>query len=139
MPDCEQYDARLENLPRMLEQVTAWARRSGLDSKKVRNLELAAEEALVNVCTYAYGRRPGRVTICCRPRGDGGLELEISDRGRAFDPLGLPEPDLDPDVGRREVGGLGIFMLRRLADRVTYRRSRGRNVLTLEMTATRGN
>ncbi len=138
MPDCVKYEARLENLPQMLAYVSACARRCGLGRDKARRLELAAEEALVNVCTYAYGKDRGQVALCCRAGTRGGLELEISDWGKAFDPLNLPEPDLDLDLERRDVGGLGIFMLRNMVDRVAYRRCRGCNVLTLAMTPTRG-
>jgi len=133
MPERVEFEARLENLPLMLEQVTGWARGCGLDGKKTRNLELAAEEALVNVYTYAYRQGEGKVTLDCRCRRARGLVLEIRDRGRAFDPLESRPPELDLDIEQRDVGGLGIFMLRQLVDRVGYRRSRGRNVLTLEM------
>ncbi len=133
MPDTIELEARLENLPRMLEFVTACARRCGLAARSVHNLELAAEEALVNVCSYAYPAGQGKVRLECCCRDSGGLVLKISDKGKAFNPLEADRPDLESRVSRRQVGGLGIFMLRNLVEQVGYTRRGGRNVLTLEM------
>ena len=60
-----------------------------------------------------------------------GLEIIIADEGIPFNPLSVPEPDVHVPIEERMIGGLGIFMIRKLADDVTYERDGNRNVLTL--------
>ena len=63
--------------------------------------------------------------------GDGVVMAEISDDGRAFDPLQVPPPDLDADLELRPIGGLGVHFMKTLMDEVAYRREGGRNILTM--------
>jgi anti-sigma regulatory factor (Ser/Thr protein kinase) len=115
----------------MLAFVTACARQYHLGRKKARGLEVAAEEVLVNICSYAYPDTAGMVTIrCCRP-DDTCLAVEIIDKGAPFNPLQAPDPDLDLSLEERPVGGLGIFMARQLTDEIRYDRKDGCNILTL--------
>jgi anti-sigma regulatory factor (Ser/Thr protein kinase) len=60
------------------------------------------------------------------------LTVTVIDDGRPFDPLALPPPDLSLDIKDRPIGGLGIFLLRKLADEIHYEWRDGRNRLTLE-------
>lgn len=128
--DRKVYAAQLENLPLVTEFVEACAERFGLESKKRFGLLIAVEEAFVNVCSYAYPDGEGEVELACGVDGDA-LVLEIADQGQPFDVLALPEPDTTLDVMDREIGGLGVYFIRRLTDAVSYRRDNGRNILRL--------
>jgi len=122
--------ASLENLERINSFIRLWTKKVGLSPGSENQLLLAVEEACVNVAKYAYPEFTGPVTIDCRLDG-GSLILQIRDEGVPFNPLKTPEPDLALSLEEREVGGLGIFFIRRLVDEVKYQREGKFNVLTL--------
>ena len=95
------------------------------------NLNLALEEAVSNVILYAYPDGPGGHVDVDAVIGDDSVVFTITDRGIPFDPTTLPPPDLNLDVKDRPVGGLGIFLVRRIMDDVAYVREDGKNILTL--------
>ena len=97
----------------------------------MNEVELATEEALINIIHYAYPERAGEVEIRYRKDGDTVLKLEIMDNGIPFDPLSLSEPDLAANLSDRKVGGLGVMLIREMAAEVRYRRDGDANVLTL--------
>lgn len=115
-------------------EAVAWARAeadaAGLPDARGLDLELAVEEALMNVCTHAYEGRGGEMTVRTG-RTEEGLVVEIVDAGPSFDPLSLPPPDTTVPLDERKIGGLGILLVRRVTDAVRWRREAERNVLTL--------
>ena len=111
------------------EFAAAQARDAGFSVARVHEIELAVEEIVANICRYSYDDRPGSVELCCRRLDGPKLALEFIDYGRPFDMLTLPPPDLSVDLDRRDVGGIGLPMLRALVDQATYRREDARNIL----------
>ncbi len=94
--------------------------------------ELAVEELFLNVASHgatAAARAP-EVVITLQYDGADAV-LTIEDDGRAFDPLSLPEPDTAAAVPDRAVGGLGVFLVRKLMDTVTYEHTGTHNRLSL--------
>jgi anti-sigma regulatory factor (Ser/Thr protein kinase) len=118
------------NLARATEYVEACIHAAGVHAQASFAASLALEEAFVNVCSYAYSDSSGDVELACELNGVE-FVLEVADRGRPFDVLALPEPDTPASVADRPVGGLGIHLIRSLADRVTYRRDDDRNILRM--------
>jgi anti-sigma regulatory factor (Ser/Thr protein kinase) len=107
----------------------ACATAARLPLARVRQLELVVEEVLVNICRYAYADTPGEVEIRC-VRADGEhLCVEFIDRGKPFNILASPPPDLTADVEERQVGGLGIPLIRAMMEKVSYCRTGDRNIL----------
>jgi len=95
-------------------------------------LFLAAEEAFINIARYAYAPAEGVADISLRVSEDPPVAtLTLSDSGVPFNPLEKPDPDITLSVGDREIGGLGIYMIKRSVDEARYRREDGKNVLTL--------
>jgi len=91
----------------------------------------ALEEAATNVVMYAYDApRTGTVDIEVLVLEDK-VKTVLSDNGRAFDPTSAPEPDITAPGEDRPIGGLGIFLVRKLMDEVRYERRDGRNILTM--------
>lgn len=123
--------AKLENLESMLQFIKNGAEEGGFSRKEINKIQVAAEEALVNVISYAYPDGGGNVEIRCNAKGPEGLMIEIIDRGIPFDPLSLPEPDIEAPPEEREIGGLGIHIMRNIMDEVSYKRDGDRNILTL--------
>ncbi len=124
------WPARLENLQRFLKPVSEYARAEGFDQERIQEIELALEEALVNIFNYAYPEGAGEVEVGCGVENDHWI-IEIIDSGIPFDMTSLSDPDLTADVEERKIGGLGIFLVRKMVDEVRYQREKDRNILTL--------
>ena len=94
-------------------------------------VNLAVDELLTNTISYGYDDDgEHRIEFVLRREG-GALMIEIADDGRAFDPLQVPTPDMGASRQDRAAGGLGIYLVRKPMDGVTYRRQDGRNVVML--------
>ena len=122
--------ANLDTLPAIVGFVSEHAAAMGVHPKRVMHLELAVEEAAVNICSYAYEIPPGEVTIRIS-RETEVVRIELVDVGVPFDPLAADAPDIKSELENREVGGLGICLIRRVLDEVHYSRSGDRNILSL--------
>jgi anti-sigma regulatory factor (Ser/Thr protein kinase) len=101
-----------------------------LPSEPEMDASLALEEILSNV--IRHGCEPGR-DYDIRVRislGQGRYELEISDNATPYNPLLRPDPNLDLPIEQRTPGGLGVFLVKQLADDLRYEFENGRNILT---------
>jgi len=123
--------AKQENLEKFLDVISVFAEQNDFSPDVVMRIKLSIEEALVNILNYAYPECDGEVEICYRKENDTKLILEILDNGIPFDPLSLPKPDINTDLSDRQVGGLGVFFIREMAEDVLYRREGDTNILTL--------
>ena len=126
----KRFEAQIAVIPDMIAFVADHAAAWGLHPQRLMQLELAAEEALVNICSYAYEVPPGELTLRIQP-GSSRFVVDIVDEGVPFDPLDVAEPDLRASVADRAIGGLGILLVRRVMDEVSYRRDGSQNILTL--------
>lgn len=125
---------KIEELPAlaaMLEQLAdEWSLNQGL----AMNLNLVIEEAITNVVFYAYDDMlPHLIDIDFELNGNE-LVVMIKDDGRPFDPTQKTDPDISLSVDDRQIGGLGIFLIRKIMDKVSYRREKKINILTLVKT-----
>ena len=115
-------------LAAFVDEVCEWM---GFDPMLTMQLNLAIEEAVVNVMDYAYppGTK-GEVDIEVKADADE-LMFTISDNGVAFDPTAKAEVDTTLSAEERQIGGLGIHLVRHIMDNVEYERKDGRNILRL--------
>lgn len=103
----------------------------GADPSVTMPLVLSAEEAFVNIASYAYpGRTGGTVTVRCEVDQET-ARLILTDEGVPFNPLMHPVPDITEGIEDRRIGGLGILMIRRLSDDVQYSYRGGKNILAI--------
>ena len=116
-----------------MEAVDSFARKNGFSEKKVTEIELALEEALVNIFSYAYPDSEGDAELRMDMQDERRMVMELIDHGRPFDILSLDAPDTTMEISERQVGGLGVFLIRKLMDEVTYKRKDGQNILTLSI------
>jgi len=123
--------AIIENLDQFISFVHACSEECGFEGKRAMEIELAVEEALVNIFSYAYPEGEGQVKMCCTLNNGKEFVIEISDEGIPFDVLSRSDPDTTADIGDREIGGLGIFFIKKVADEVRYSRNGDMNVLTI--------
>jgi serine/threonine-protein kinase RsbW len=103
----------------------------GLPPKRVAEIELAVEEALVNICHYAYRNKASNVEVRCTRDAAHQFRIECVDAGKPFNILTLPPPDLTANLDQRPVGGLGVLLIRALVDNIACRREGNRNILQL--------
>jgi len=120
-------EAKPQNLDAVLEFVDE--RLGDCPAKARRQIAVAVDEIFSNIARYAYRPDTGGVTVRMAVGGDAVIEFE--DSGVPYDPLSAEAPDLSLSAERREVGGLGIFMVRRTMDSVAYRRDGHRNILII--------
>ncbi|MFN2437304.1 MAG: ATP-binding protein, partial [Desulfotignum sp.] len=99
--------------------ISTWAQGHSLSQERIMKLQLASEEALMNIFSYAYPHdAPGDVTVFCTRQGANDLLIIFEDKGRPFDVLSVKDPDTDLSLDDRNVGGLGIFFIKKMTDDV---------------------
>jgi sigma-B regulation protein RsbU (phosphoserine phosphatase) len=102
-----------------------------IEKSLAQRLRLAVEEAVVNVIDYAYpAGQTGDIEVCIMSDGES-LKTIIKDSGAAFDPTEKEVADTSLSVEERQIGGLGILLVRELMDSINYERVEGKNVLTM--------
>jgi serine/threonine-protein kinase RsbW len=128
------FPAIMQSLYEMLAFIRAEAGRAGFDPSSISKIELAAEEALVNVIKYGY---PGpqsnenTIHIGCTPLSHGGIKILIRDKGISYNPLGKNLFTAQPSPDAQMMGGYGIFFILHLMDEVNYNRDGDFNILSL--------
>lgn len=121
----------VQEIPLLASFINELCEDNGLDMSITMNLNLAMEEAVVNVMNYAYPQGTvGDIDIDALFE-EGMLTFVISDSGTPFDPTAAPEADITLGVDERKIGGLGIFLVRNIMDSVSYERKDGKNILSM--------
>ena len=121
--------SELEKLTLFIDDVCESA---GVDSATAMNINLALEEAVSNIIFYAYPGGESEHTITVRySMKDNELHFDIYDRGIPFDPTAKADADVSLNAEERKIGGLGIFLVKQIMDRVEYQRKGDENILKL--------
>lgn len=113
------------------EEAERWLEAHEVSTKAIYLALLAIEELVTNCINYGYDDTAEHTIRIEFGLADGAMTMEVVDDGHAFDPLNAPEPDLSVELEDRPVGGLGIHMLRKLADEMAYERVDGKNRVKL--------
>ena len=104
-----------------------------LTERVKKQLLIACDEIFTNIATHAYAENSGEAVISIEFEPDSGiLRIIFCDSGKEFDPLEAPSPDVTAKLADRAIGGLGIFMVKKMMDSITYRREGDFNILTIE-------
>ena len=122
----------VQQVPQLAAFVEEVAEGVGLNPSTAMSLNLAMEEAVVNVMNYAYpaGTQGDIGITACKSKGM--LTFTITDSGTPFDPTAKSDPDITLAAEDRPIGGLGIMLVRQLMDEVLYERKDNQNILTLK-------
>lgn len=121
----------LEQIPPATELAAAWLLSRGAPDSHIHFARLAIDEVVSNCVKYGYADPHEHHIEIELGFENGTLELVVIDDGGEFNPLEHPEPDTTLPLEERPIGGLGIHLLRKMADRLEYRRTDGRNRLAL--------
>ena len=118
MPKLE-IDATQENLAVVNDFIEEQL--DGYSMKDSMQVSLVVEEIYVNIASYAYGDSVGKAVITCDiDRDTNTLTLVFEDHGMPFDPLAKEDPDITASAEDRQIGGLGIFLIKKIMDTVSY-------------------
>jgi anti-sigma regulatory factor (Ser/Thr protein kinase) len=126
---------RLPEIARSQDELEKFAAGRCFPERPLHELQLALEEHLTNIIRYAYDDQAEHQIQVRFEFNPPELRLEVEDDGRPFNPLEHPAPDLTLPLDERPIGGLGIHMIRKSLDQVTYRRGQDRNVLVMSKRA----
>ena len=124
--------ASLDHLDAVLDFVHEELEKRGCPVATQAKIDIALEELFVNVCNYAYSDQdePGDVQVDYVDDDDiNAISVRLIDQGVAFDPLVRADPTRPESIEDTNVGGLGIFMTKKLMDDITYLRDRGSNIV----------
>lgn len=121
-----------DNLSVIRDFIRAAAFGAGLSHDAVGKIILAVDEACTNVIKHAYNYSPDGEIIIKTSIVKSKFVITITDYGKSFDPMLIPEPDLKESIKQKKVGGLGMYLMKRLMDEVDYKVSpRKKNQVTL--------
>ncbi|MDO8755778.1 MAG: ATP-binding protein [Anaerolineales bacterium] len=126
------FPARFEFLDQIRDFVAEVAREGGFTEKAIYSLQLAADEAASNIIEHAYqGVANASLQITCDMQDDE-LIITMRDSGKPFDPSNVKQPNLKADLSKRQIGGLGVYLMRKIMDEVRYQsNAKTGNLLTM--------
>ena len=128
-----EIEAKGDNLPKVLSFVETHLDNIGCMPKVSMQVSIAVEEIFVNIANYAYAPEVGKVTVKVEISEDPvAIIITFMDNGKPFDPTKKNDPDISLSADERDIGGLGIFMTKKIMDDVTYEYVDGKNILTLK-------
>jgi len=114
------FPARFEFLDEIREFVAQVAREGGFTEKEIYSIQLAADEAASNIIEHAYeGISNADLDIACDMQGEM-IIITMRDTGASFDPSKVKQPNLKADLSERQIGGLGLYLMRKIMDEVRY-------------------
>lgn len=124
--------ASLDQLDNVQEFVSERLEQYDCPMKAMMAIEIAVEEIFVNIANYAYRPEVGEATVCCEVSEEP-LEVTIQflDHGKPFNPLEKEDADISQDALLEREGGLGILMVKKSMDSVSYSYENGKNILTI--------
>ncbi len=125
-------DAKTENLEELMSFIAGELDELDFPAKNKKQIEIAVEELFVNIAHYAYTPFSGSATVRVDKREQGQIVITFIDRGMPFNPLNNPEPDITLSAEDRQIGGLGIYMVKQSMDEVAYEYRNGENILTIK-------
>lgn len=127
-------DAKTEKLDDVLDFIDGFLEEHGCPMKAMNQINIAAEEIFVNIAHYS-GSEKARITIT---ESDGLVSITFADTGTPYDPLAKPDPDVTLSAEERDIGGLGIFLTKKIMDWVSYEHKDGYNILTMRKVMKKG-
>ena len=122
--------ATVENIETVTDFVNEALETMDCPMKAQMQIDIAIDELFSNIAYYAYAPDTGDATVQVEAVS-GGVEVTFIDRGVPYDPLSNQDPDTGLSVEEREIGGLGIFMVKKSMNEVRYQHRDGQNILTI--------
>ena len=122
---------QLAEIERVAQEVEAFGQAHGIAAKLIFNVNLALDEILSNVISYGYPEGGEHAITVRLALNAADLVIEVEDDGQPFNPLEIAPPDLNQTAADRPIGGLGLHLVRKVMDRLEYRREQGKNIFVM--------
>ena len=126
------FAADIKNIDAVLTYLEEDMAQKNIVTEKRANIIVAAEEIFSNIAQYAYPPGSGIARIKTQIK-NGTYIVQFSDKGTAYNPLDKTDPDVTKSAEERNIGGLGIFLVKKMTDNVTYQHLDGQNILTISI------
>ena len=125
--------ATVENIETVTEFVNAQLEMLDCPIKAQMQIDIAIDELFGNIAHYAYTPEVGNATVRVEVSEEPlAVIITFIDNGIPYDPLAKDDPDITLSVEKREIGGLGIYMVKKSMDEITYEYKDGQNILTIK-------
>ena len=125
-------DADVKKIPAVTDFINGILEDAGCPIKVQMQIAVVIDELFANIAMYAYDGGKGEAIVGVDVSGEPQVvSITFKDRGKPFDPLAKEDPDVTLSVEERPIGGLGIFMVKKMMDEVIYKYEEGVNVLTV--------
>ncbi len=125
--------AKVDNLDDVLAFIDAELEAMDCPMKTQMQIDVAVEEIYVNIASYAYEGKEGPSSIKIEKTADGsGVAITFTDEGIPYNPLEKEDPDVTLSAEEREIGGLGIYIVKKSMDATDYKRENNRNIFRIE-------
>ena len=118
--DTINIESKTDRLIAVRDFVSAAAREFGFSDEEISKIALAVDEACTNVIKHAYKFDPGKIITVKVKRGNGAFEVLVHDTGKQFNPAGVQTPDMKEYLTHSRRGGLGVYLMKTLMDKVEY-------------------
>ena len=127
-------EADVKSLDEVLAFIDEELERADCPPKTQIQIDIAVEELYVNIAHYAYTPDVGNAKIILDVKENEPRSVAITfiDSGVPYNPLIKPDPDVTLPIDERKIGGLGIYMVKKSMDNITYEYRDGQNILTIE-------
>jgi len=122
----------LSEIAILRDKIELFCKQYQLQQRAINSIKLSMDEILTNVISYSFKDKSPHEIIVRASLDSFLFHIEIEDDGFQFNPLQIPEPDIDKPLEDRQIGGLGVYLVRKLMDCVEYRRENGRNILIMK-------
>ncbi len=125
--------ANMEHLEEVLSMIRTMLEDADAGMKSSLAVEVVVEEIVTNIASYAYPDEEGKMEIDCLLEPSlSTIVIHFTDWGIAYNPIERENPDINAPLEERGIGGLGIYMTKKMMDQVTYERIDGKNRLTIQ-------
>ncbi|MBO7092956.1 MAG: ATP-binding protein [Victivallales bacterium] len=126
-------DAAIENIPAVTAFVEEQLEQYDCPMKAQMQIDIAIDELFSNIAQYAYTPKTGKATVRVEVTEDPmAVVITFIDNGVPYDPLAKEDPNVSLPADERQIGGLGIFMVKKSMDEITYEYKNGQNILTIK-------
>ena len=126
-------DAAIENIPAVTAFVEEQLEQYNCPMKAQMQIDIAIDELFGNIAQYAYTPKTGKATVRVEvTENPMAVVISFIDNGVPYDPLAKADPDVSLPADERQIGGLGIFMVKKSMDEINYEYKNGQNILTIK-------
>lgn len=127
----KKVNASTQNLSTIREFVSKHAEDQGFSAQKVADIQLAVDEAYTNIIKHAYKNDSSKEVIINLEFDDDKMVVTLTDHGVGFDIEKYKKPDLKRQIEKKRRGGMGVYLIRKLMDEVTYNIKNQKNILRM--------